>query len=263
IGCRNPSQKKLSKTLEQTNSLAILSVTDRCEPHFYPSSEFSWGSMSGGMCRGAGKGAEEAMEYPPYINLIAFFLTVPYEAVAGGVSDSGQMSNVLKSHFNTTLCNVFEEPDPGGRVARNIRTQINNYKPELQIQEVYWSGEQSVEYINISSSKKKAKIKEFCKSLGGSGEMLLVIQGVDFGLTGGTMENQESCFFMIVQAELVRGIDGKRIYHREFEYESPQHRFNEWEGHSRTLLKEQYHRACLDLGDRISKEVLGVEKHSQ
>ena len=63
IGCGNPSQKKLSKTLEQTNSLVILSVTDRCEPHFYPSSEFSWDRMWGGMSKGAVDGYEEIPDF--------------------------------------------------------------------------------------------------------------------------------------------------------------------------------------------------------
>ena len=63
LGCGNPSRKKLSRILEQTETLAILSVPDRCEPHFYPSSEFSWDGMWGGVSKGATDGFEEIPDF--------------------------------------------------------------------------------------------------------------------------------------------------------------------------------------------------------
>ena len=68
---------------------------------------------------------------------------------------------------------------------------------------------------------------------------------------------------MIVQVELFRSKDVKQIYHRDFEYQGPPYSFNEWEALERELLKNQFGQACFDLGDRISREVLGVEKHGQ
>lgn len=269
-GCGNPSQKKLPKIFDQTDSLAILSVPDYSEPRFYPSSEFIWDQMWGGLSKGGVDGYEEVpdyfweYEYYPLgiAGLLYLTVRIPVGAIGGGISEARQMPHLMKCHFRYILCDVFEGRNPCAQVAGRIQANCEERKPELNPHRVYWSDREGADYRNTSSGKKRAKMKEFCTALDESGlQMILVIERAEFGLMGGTMADQQSCFFMVVQTELIRGKDGKRIYRREFEYTSPLHRFDEWEGCGMKLLREHFDQACGGLADGISKDILGVEKN--
>ena len=63
-----------------------------------------------------------------------------------------------------------------------------------------------------------------------------------------------SSFFMIVEAELIRSKDGKRIYRREFEYKSVARSLREWEVNRGQALKKEFNQACQNIGGIISNE---------
>ena len=266
-GCGNPSRKELSKILEQTESLAILSAPYGCEPHFYPSSEFSWDRVWEGMSEGGSSAIADVKEsynyLGPILGGILFFIRVPVAVVAGGASNAYQMPNELKSHFGANLRNSLEDRNPGEQVARRIHTNCKEKNPELHSLRIYWNDREDAAYRIASSQDKKAKNQGFCRTLDSSGmQMLLEIHGTDYGLAGGTTKDPVSCFFMNIQADLIRSKDGKRIYSREFEYKSASHGLNEWETDGGKLLKDQFNQACFDLGDRVSSEMLGLEEIS-
>ena len=225
LGCGNPSRKKLSRILEQTETLAILSVPDRCEPHFYPSSEFSWDGMWGGVSKGATDGFEEipdfVWEYDYYplgiAALIYSFVRVPAGAIGGGVSKAREMPHLMKCHFRYVLSNAFEDRNPCEQVSRRIYANCTERKPELNPQQEYWSDREGANYGNASSRDSEMK-GVYSVSYSSGNQMLLKIHGTDYGLAGATSKNTASYFFMIIQAELIRIRDGKRIYCREFEY---------------------------------------------
>ena len=91
-------------------------------------------------------------------------------------------------------------------------------------------------------------------------QMLLKIHGTDYGLAGATSKNTASYFFMIIQAELIRSRDGKRIYCREFEYKSVSHGLKEWQANKGRALKEEFDQACQNIGDIISNELFEPKK---
>jgi hypothetical protein len=256
----------MSEILEQTETLAILSVPDRCKPHFYPSSEFNWISVLEGMSEGGG-GAIEELQYCEMENgtwesflsgfiVIPLILRVPVDVFVGGTSNSCQMPNAYENHFRAALWIAFEDPDLADQVGQRIHTNCREKK--LDSQWVYWSDRQCAEYRSASSRDKKVKMKEFCRTLDLSGnQMLLKIHGIDYGLVGGTMDDPVSCFFMNVQAELIRSKDGKRIYRREFEYKSVSYELKEWEANRGQALKEEFDQACQNIGDLISNDLFG------
>lgn len=263
-GCGNPSRKELSKILEQTGSPAILSAPDYCEPHFYSSSKFSWDGVWEGMSEGGSSAiadAKESYDYlGPILGALLFFIRVPVGVVVGGVSNAYQMP--MKSHFEYILYNAFEGRNPGDQVAQHIYTNCKEKNPEWYFQRVYWGDSAFAKYRTASLHDKESKIKEFYGTLDSSGiQTLLVVSGTDYGLAAGTTKDMESSFFMTIHAELFRGKDGRRIYHREFNYKSTSHVLKEWEAAQGQLLKNEFDRACQNIGDMISNEFFSPEDH--
>jgi hypothetical protein len=170
-GCGNPSRKKLSRILEQTETLVILSVPGRCKPHFYPSSEFNWDRMWEGVSEGTGEGLEEAGEW---VFLGVGLLGAPVGALVGGVSKAYQMPCAVNSYYRAILWNAFEDRNPSGQVAQRIHTNCKERKPELDPQRVYWSDREGMEYRIASSEDRKAKMKEFYRASDSSGKQMLL-----------------------------------------------------------------------------------------
>ena len=219
-----------------------------------------WEGVSEGATEGFAGISEFCKEggYPAALaGLVYSFIRVPVGALVGGVSKTGERSRIIKSYYRYTLRNAFEDRNPGGQVAQRIHTNCKDTKPELVPQRVYWSDREGTEYMIASSGGRKAKMKEFYKTLDSSGnQMLLKIHATDYGLSGGTRKSLTSCFFMIVQAELIRSKDGKRVYRREFEYKSVARSIREWEVNQGQALKKEFNQAYQNIGDQISNEFL-------
>ena len=263
-GCGNPSQRELSRIFEETESLAIFSVPDCCEPHFYASSEFSWRSMVEGMSESGGNTVADFynvdLEDPVHnfffpIETVFFFIRLPVDILLG-TSKSFEMPPIMKSHFRYILCNAIEGRNPNDQVTQIIYIKLKEQNPELDSQRVHWSDRECTEYRIASPPDKKIKMKELYRTLDSYGiQMLLKIQIIDYGLAGATRENWSPHFFIDVQAELIHCKDGKRIYRQEVEYKSVSYDLKEWGSEDSRILKEEFDKACQNIGDMISDEL--------
>lgn len=272
-GCGNPSSKELSKVFKQTETLAIFSVPDHCEPHFYPSSQFHWDSLLEGISEGGGGAIVDIQDgrwsssgdWDGFISDLELLIALSYLPVGGavgvavgGTSNALRMPPLMSYHFRSTLSIALKDRNPGNQVARRIHNNYQEKYPEQIPRRIYWSDQERAEYTTASSREKKETVKDFSRSLYSDGNrMLLVIQGRDYGLSGWTSKKPTPCFFLTICAELLHTQDGRRFYRRSFEYKSDPHTLKEWESKKYLILKGEFDKACQDIGDMISDELFG------
>jgi hypothetical protein len=81
------------------------------------------------------------------------------------------------------------------------------------------------------------------------------------GFKEGRGENPLIAFFVKVHTRLIRTMDGKEIYSREFEYKSSKYNSADWLDDDARLLREQINNGFKELSRQIVEELFGKKYH--
>ncbi len=81
------------------------------------------------------------------------------------------------------------------------------------------------------------------------------------GFKEGKGKNPLIAFFMKVHTRLIRTMDGKEIYSREFEYKSSKHNSADWLDTDAYLLREEIDNCFKELPRQIAEELFGKKSH--
>ena len=88
-------------------------------------------------------------------------------------------------------------------------------------------------------------------------DTLLELNVKDGGFKEGKGKNPSIALFMKVHTKLIRTMDGKEIYSREFEYKSLKHNSVEWLNSDAQLLREEIDNCFRELPRQIVEELFG------
>lgn len=264
-GCAHMPKPPPEEMRAQFGTIGIVSARSNPKIQFHP--EFAKGRLSGagkGAAIGTGAGALYGLSLLGHggscsggscgaVIVILATASATIGGVMGGVAGgiSGAVNAVPKGEaqkIEATTKNAFD----GIGIQKTMAASV--FKNSLEFSNyvfVLFEGEDFIISTPYNFS--------FLKERGIDTVLELNVKGG--GFKEGKGKNPLIAFFMKVHTRLIRTMDGKEIYSREFEYKSSKHNSADWLDTDAHLLREEIDNCFKELPRQIVEELFGKESH--
>jgi hypothetical protein len=257
-GCAHMPKPPSEEMRAHFGKIGIVSASSNPKIQFHP--EFAKGRLSGagiGFSAGLGSGILYGGLVGAAASAPSGGWVAPY-VVAGGAAIGGVIGGVyggIKGAVNAV---------PKGE-AQKIEAAVKNAFDGIIIQKTMAAGvfKNSLElpnYVFVSLEEDDSTISTISnfRPLKEKGiDTVLELNVKAGGFKEGRGENPLIAFFMKVHTRLIRTMDGKEIYSREFEYESSKHDSADWFDTDARLLRDEIDHCFKELPRRIVEELFG------
>jgi hypothetical protein len=263
-GCAHMPKPPSEKMRSQFGTIGIVSARSNPKIQFHP--EFAKGRLSGagkGAAMGTGAGALYGLSLMAHggsrsgyacgviATLAAASATIGgvIGGVAGGIT--GAVDAVPKKEtqrIEATAKNAFD----GIIIQKTMAASV--FKNSLELPNyVFVLLEEDDSMISTTSNFSPLKQKGI--------DTVLELNVKAAGFKEGKGKNPLIAFFMKVHTRLIRTMDGKEIYSREFEYKSSKHNSADWLDTDAHLLREEIDNCFKGLPGQIVEELFGKKSH--
>jgi hypothetical protein len=256
---RPPSEEMRAKF----GTIGIVSARSNPKIQFHP--EFAKGRLSGagiGSSMGLGVGVlygalGGAAASTPSGGLLAPFFVAGVAAIGGVIGGvyggiAGAVNAVPKGEaqkIEATVKNAFD----GISIQKTMALSV--FKKSLELPNYAFVLMEEDDSI-ISTVSNFSPLKE--KGI----DTILELNVKAGGFKEGKGKNPLIAFFMKIHARLIRTMDGKEIYSREFQHKSPRHNSADWLDGDAHLLREEIDNCFKELPRQIIEELFGKKSES-
>jgi hypothetical protein len=264
-GCAHMPKPPSEKMRSQFGTIGIVSARSNPKIQFHP--EFAKGRLSGagkGAAMGTGAGALYGLSLMAHGGSCrggscgaAIVILATASATIGGVMGgvyggiSGAVNAVPKGEaqkIEATTKNAFD----GIIIQKTMAASV--FKNSLELPNyVFVLLEEDDSMISTTSNFSPLKQKGI--------DTVLELNVKAAGFKEGKGKNPLIAFFMKVHTRLIRTMDGKEIYSREFEYKSSKHNSADWLDTDAHLLREEIDNCFKELPRQIVEELFGKKSH--
>ncbi len=259
-GCAHVPKPPSEEMRAQFGTIGIVSARSNPKIQFHP--EFAKGRLSGaaiGAGIGTGAGALHGLSLIPPggscrgqecgVIVIIAAASATIGGVIGGVAGGiiGAVNAVPKAEaqkIEATTKNAFD----GISIQKTMATSV--FKNPLELPDYTFILLEQDDFI-VSIPYDFVLLKQ--KGI----DTILELNVKGGGFNEGRGENPLIAFFMKVHTRLIRTMDGKEIYSREFEYKSPKHHSADWLDGDARLLREEIDNCFKELPRQIVEELFG------